>query len=236
MPNLIDQYIEKHRMELLNNPVNAKIFGRPTMDDFLRRCEELRNQLRLSQQEIEDGVHSACDFFGIPYPMMIIDLSDKKYGQTMFVSSNPSSYEDDVICYNVKQLQSLGVHDKSAFTLIMTHECAHRIYQTYKFGGPFDGAWAQELACDFYMGVRSVIEQLNIQSVIDGLSQQTGCPTHPDGDLRQDVVRFGINVVLQFMHNGTALKLENFHNAIMVYLSALEMDLNMKARKYYRQE
>lgn len=240
MSNLLEQYlhnhqtIQKHRMELLNHPVNAKIFGRQSMDEFLRRCEQLRNQFQLSQQEIEDGIHSACDFFGIDYPMLIIDLTDKKYGQTMFVNVDPVSFTDDVICYNIRQLQELGVRNMDAFTLIMTHECAHRYYQQFPFDGPFDGQWKEELTCDFYMGVRSVLEQLKIGGVLEGTSRMQGGKTHPDGDLRKDAIQFGINTVLQFLTNGTKCSLDNFHKAVLVYLSALEMDLSERAARYVR--
>ena len=232
MPNLLDQYRQQQQMKLLNNPVNIEMFGRVSMDDFLHRCEELRNQLDLSRQEIQDGIYSACNFFGIAYPMLIIDLTDKKYGQTMFVNVDPASFTDDVICYNIRQLQNLGVKNKDAFTLIMTHECAHRYYQKVKFDGPFNGHWKEELSCDFFMGVRSVLEQLDIRGVIEGLGKLPGCDTHPDGNLRQDVIQFGINTVLQFVDNKTPFTLKNFDYAIIVYLSALNMDLAAKADKY----
>lgn len=231
--NLLDQYLEKMNRESPETQV-YKHFGRPTMDDFLRRCEQLKNQLQLSQQEIEEGIHSACDFFGIAYPMLIIDLSNKKYGQTMFVNVDPVSFTDDVICYNIRQLQNLGVKNRDAFTLIMTHECAHRYYQQFPFDGPFEGHWKEELTCDFYMGVRSVLEQLTIGGVLEGTSRMQGCQTHPDGDLRKDAIQFGINTVLQFLHNGTPCILENFHKAILVYLSAEEMDLSERASRYER--
>lgn len=232
MSNLIDEYLKKQQWERLNDPVNTRIFSHITMADFMRRCQQLKGQLNLSQLEIEEGIHSACDFFGIAYPMLIIDLTNKKYGQTMFVNVDPVSFTDDVICYNIRQLQDLGVKDKAAFSLIMTHECAHRYYQRFPFDGPFGGHWKGELTCDFFMGVRSVIEQLDIRGVIGGLGKLPGCDTHPDGDLRQDVIRFGINTVLQFISNGTPRSLEYFHKAIVAYLSALDMDLYERAARY----
>lgn len=229
--NLIAQYRAKMRQESRETQTH-KVFGRVSMDDFLRRCEQLKDQLRLSQQEIEEGIHSACNFFGIAYPMLIIDLTNKKYGQTMFVNVDPVSFNDDVICFNTRQLQELGVRNKDAFTLIMTHECAHRYYQQFPFDGPFGGHWKEELACDFYMGVRSVIEQLDIRGVISGIRYLQGGKTHPDGDLRRDAIQFGINTVLQFLNNGTPRTLANFHTAILAYLSALDMDLYARAAKY----
>lgn len=232
MSSLLDKYRQMRYEDLVNEPMYRKMFGPGSMDDFLRRCQQLKEQLKISQQEIEDAIHSACDFFGISYPMLIIDLTNKKYGQTMFVNVNPESFSDDVICFNIRQLQELGVKNKDAFTLIMTHECAHRLYQQVQFDGPFDGHWKEELACDFYMGVRSVLEQLDILGVVEGIGNTEGCCTHPDGELRQDAIRFGINTVLQFLSNGTEMKIENFHNAILAYLAALDMDLSERAGRF----
>lgn len=231
--NLLDIFREKMNRESADTD-KYKYFRRVSMDDFIKRCNELKDKLSLSQQEIEEAIHSACDFFGIAYPMLIIDLSNKKYGQTMFVNVDPVSFTDDVICYNIRQLQNLGVKNKDAFTLIMTHECAHRYYQQFPFDGPFEGHWKEELTCDFYMGVRSVLEQLTIGGVLEGTSRMQGCQTHPDGDLRKDAIQFGINTVLQFLNNGTPCILENFHKAILVYLSAEEMDLSERASRYER--
>lgn len=231
MTNLLDKYRKEHNLEPPETQV-YKYFRRVTMDDFIKRCEQLKDRLSLSQQEIEEAIHSACDFFGIAYPMLIIDLSSKKYGQTMFVNTDPVSFNDDVICYSIQQLQELGVTDKDAFSLIMTHECAHRYYQQFSFDGPFEGHWKEELACDFYMGVRSVLQQMNIRGVLNGMYKLSGSPTHPDGDLRKDAIQFGINTVLQFLNNGTPRTLENYHKAILSYLCALDMDLYARAAKY----
>mgnify|MGYP003321784542 CR=1 FL=1 len=111
MTNLLDKFRKEHNLEPPESQV-YKYFRRVSMDDFIKRCNELKDRLSLSQQEIEDAIHSACDFFGIAYPMLIIDLSNKKYGQTMFVNTDPVSFNDDVICYSIQQLQELGVTDK----------------------------------------------------------------------------------------------------------------------------
>ena len=233
MTNLLDIYREEQHRKFLETQAR-NVFRPVSMDDFIRRCSQLREQLKLTQMEIEEGIHSACDFFGIAYPMLIIDLSNKKYGQTMFVNMDRSSFADDVICYNIHQLQDLGVKNKDAFTLIMTHECAHRYYQQFKFDGPFNGHWKEELTCDYYMGVRAALEQRDINGVIAGLGKSPGCDTHPDGDLRQDAINFGITTVLQFIKNGTPFTLNNFHNAITVYLSALDYDLLDRAGRHVR--
>ena len=76
-------------------------------------------------------------------------------GQTMFVNFNPGSYEDDVLCFNMQQLVDMKVDSKDAFSLVMTHECAHRVLQNTQLPGINNGIWEHELAADFLMGCRA---------------------------------------------------------------------------------
>ena len=78
---------------IFNNPA-FNFFGRPTMDDFFG----------LSEADINDVIKSACDFFNIPMPRMIQDLTNVKDGQTMFVNWDRGSYYDDILCYNMQQI------------------------------------------------------------------------------------------------------------------------------------
>ncbi len=54
-----------------------------------------------SEADINDAIKSACDFFNIPMPRMIQDLTNVKDGQTMFVNWDRGSYYDDILCYNI---------------------------------------------------------------------------------------------------------------------------------------
>lgn len=204
-----------------------------SIDDFPFKRACMHNQLLLLTQElIEHTLHTACDFFGIPYPAMIADLTNRQNGQTMFVNTDSSSYSDDILCYNLRQLQLLGVSNEGAFSLVMTHECAHRVYQRTQFGGPFNGSWAEELACDYYMGVRAVMDQLNIQGVLNGIRNASGGTSHPDGDLRQDVILFGKESVLRLLAIGIPCTFENLHKEIIVYLTRKGRELELRAQRY----
>ena len=217
---------------MVDNSTYLSLWGHVSMDDFLRRSERLRNQLHLSQEEVEHAIHTACDFFGIPYPAIIADLTNRQNGQTMFVNTNPTTFDDDILCFNLRQLQSLGVSNEGAFSLVMTHECAHRVYQRSLFGGPFNGAWAEELACDYYMGARAVMDQLNIQGVLNGMGKTCGSTSHPDGDLRQNVILFGKDSALRLLALGIPCTFENLHKEIIVYLTRKGNELELRAQKY----
>ncbi|WP_418868512.1 hypothetical protein [Segatella hominis] len=59
----------------------------------------------MSEADINDAIKSACDFFNIPMPKMIQDLTNVKDGQTMFVNYwDRGSYYDDILCYNMQQI------------------------------------------------------------------------------------------------------------------------------------
>lgn len=79
------------------------------------------NKFGLSQKDIEDAIKSACDFFNIPMPAMIHDLTNVENGQTMFINYNPRSYDDDVLCFNMQQLVDMKVDSKEAFQGGPTH-------------------------------------------------------------------------------------------------------------------
>ena len=136
------------------NTLWFQMFTHTSMDEFMRLSQRFR-RFGLSDEDIRDAIKSACDFFNIPMPRMIQDLTNAQNGQTMFVNWDRGSYYDDVLCFNMQQLIDMNVDSKEAFSLVMTHECAHRVLQATPFPGINDGVWENELAADFFMGVRA---------------------------------------------------------------------------------
>lgn len=191
---------------------------RPTMDDFLHDVEERFRIFRLSSSDLGNAIESACRFFGIPTPDVVYDLTNAQNGQTMFVNYDSTTYGDDILCFNLRQLQQLGVTTQDAFSLIMTHECAHRYFQRTTFHGFNHGAWEEELACDFFMGVRATMEHMDISRVTAGLGNTPCSPTHPDGALRQDIITFGQQAVAELQQAGLPLTLPNFMSQFSRYL------------------
>lgn len=172
-------------------------FPRPTMEGFLRGGD-LRSLKGMTEQEIKDAINSACEFFGIPFPAFIQDLSNFKFGCTMFVNIDPTSLEDDILYYNMNELARLHVGTKEAFSLIMTHECAHRYLQCVRFEGPCNGSWQNELAADFLMACRAGLFGMNqINNVMEGLGQSPGSKSHPKGYLRVNFIKHGLQVAQQ---------------------------------------
>ena len=98
----------------------------------------------------------------------------------------------------MEELKRLGISSKDAFSLVMTHECTHRVLQNTILPGLNKGQWEQELCCDFFMGVRCGLDKLSQQafnSVRNGLGQSPGARTHPTGKLRYDVMSYALTYV-----------------------------------------
>jgi len=208
---------------------------RPTMDDFIRRAEEKFSTLfNMSMEDITKGIQSACDFFGLEYPNMVLNLTNQPKGGTMVYNINTSTDADDILCYDLEQLMSLGMTTKESFTLIMTHECAHRYFQGFCFPGLNNGQWEQELACDFFIGVRSVIEQLDANRVAEGLGSTSGADTHPDGDLRKQVIMEGKNAVMYLRANQIPLTLQNCLACFENYRRVIEPTIFAREQKYLK--
>ena len=178
------------------------------MDEFLALSRRF-SRFGLTQDDIRDAVKSACDFFNIPQPRMIQDLTNTPGGQTMFVNWDRGSYYDDVLCFNMQQLIDMKVDTKEAFSLVMTHEAAHRVLQNTQFYGPNNGAWEQELCCDYFMGVRAGLWNMDVSKVTMGLITTSGSQTHPEGTLRALFIRYGRYHVKEMQQHGIPLTIQN---------------------------
>ena len=203
--------------EIFNNPVN-QAFNRVSMDDFLHLCNKYQ-VYHMSQQDICDAIQSACDFFHIPSPRVIHDMTHVRNGQTAFLNRDRGSFYDDEISFNLDQLIAMNIETKTAFSLVMTHECAHRVFQNTIFYGINNGAWEQELCADFFMGVRAGLRNLaDIESVAIGLYHTCASPTHPEGALRTLFVRHGKYAGLELKSAGVPLTVQNLFNKFNEYL------------------
>ncbi len=205
---------------------------RPTMDGFLQEAANRFSSIfNLSTQEITSAIQSACAFFGMPYPQFVLDLTNEG-GQTMFCNYDKTSYQDDVICYNLRQLHSLGATNQVALSLIMTHECAHRYFQQSTFHGANNGAWEEELTCDYFMGVRAAIQNLDIRSVALGLARTGGAKSHPDGDLRYNAILYGMQTVEKYQTTGVPLTMDNFVEGAKHLLGILKPTIFVRRQRY----
>ena len=219
---------------IFDNPA-FQFFKRPTMDDFLKRCQQRFQRFGLSDEDVYEAIKSACDFFNIPMPRMIQDLTNVQNGQTMFVNWDRGSYYDDVLCFNMQQLIDMKVDSKEAFSLVMTHECGHRVLQNTQFPGVANGQWESELCPDFFMGCRAGLWNMNaIDKVVMGLILTDGSPSHPEGTLRALFIRHGKYIVPEMHRRGIPLTIQNLINEFMAFRQQNLNELLNQQHKYYR--
>lgn len=151
-----------------------------------------KSKYGITEDECVKGILAACDFFGIPMPRTIENLTNKPDGATMLRPFSPNSLTDDVLCYDLQELKVLGVNNYIGFTAVFTHECAHRVFQNRLLPGPDFGQWESELVADYFMGVRASLEGQDITVVKNELARHShGCGTHPIGKLRWEYTTYG---------------------------------------------
>lgn len=219
---------------IFDNPA-FQFFKRPTMEDFLKRCQQRFKRFGLSDADVYEAIKSACDFFNIPMPRMIQDLTNVQNGQTMFVNWDRGSYYDDVLCFNMQQLIDMKVDSKEAFSLVMTHECGHRVLQNTQFPGVANGQWESELCPDFFMGCRAGLWNMNaIDKVVMGLILTDGSPSHPEGTLRALFIRYGKYIAPEMHRRGIPLTIQNLINEFMAFRQQNFNEILNQQHKYYR--
>ena len=219
---------------IFDNPA-FQFFKRPTMDDFLKRCQQRFQRFGLSDADVYEAIKSACDFFNIPMPRMIQDLTNVQDGQTMFVNWDRGSYYDDVLCFNMQQLIDMKVDSKDAFSLVMTHECGHRVLQNTQFPGVANGQWESELCPDFFMGCRAGLWNMNaIDKVVMGLILTDGSPSHPEGTLRALFIRHGKHIAPEMHRRGIPLTIQNLINEFIAFRQQNLNEILNQQHKYYR--
>ena len=219
---------------IFDNPA-FQFFKRPTMDDFLKRCQQRFQRFGLSDADVHEAIKSACDFFNIPMPRMIQDLTNVQNGQTMFVNWDRGSYYDDVLCFNMQQLIDMKIDSKDAFSLVMTHECGHRVLQSTQFPGVANGQWESELCPDFFMGCRAGLWNMNaIDKVVMGLILTDGSPSHPEGTLRALFIRHGKYIAPEMHRRGIPLTIQNLINEFMAFRQQNLNEILNQQHKYYR--
>ena len=206
---------------------------RPTMDGFLRQAEEhFRDLFQLNIAEITDAIQSACKFFELSYPYMVLDVSRQPQGGTMVYNMDPTTDADDILYYDLNQLTAIGITNKDSFSLIMTHECAHRYFQECDFPGLNNGQWERELACDYFMGARGAIEDLRILAVANGIGSTPGADTHPDGDLRKRAIMAGYQMVQTMVQDNIPITLDNIMRGFNDFRAVYAPTIFAREQKY----
>ena len=144
----------------------------------------------LSDKEIAESIKRASDFFHLNSPKDI-----REDWTTGVICGMKESSKDDVLIFNREQMKDIGITDQEGFDLVMTHEGGHRALQS------LEGRYTQhqeELCCDFLAGVRAGLNGMDENKLILALENTVESDSHPDGLLRAEVIKSGVQYSKEF--------------------------------------
>lgn len=152
---------------------------------------DAQQHFELSDSEIAQSVKEASAFFHLDNPLFI-----HEYRNTGVFTNLPFTDNDDIMVFNREQMQNMGITDKEAFDLVMTHECTHRMLQN---NSDLFSQYQEELCCDFMSGVRAGLNNMDITQVENALADQPEGTAHPIGSLRVEALNDGQQFAEQYM-------------------------------------
>lgn len=162
----------------------------------------------LPDEAVENAVHRACEFFGIP-EVPIIEADG-----TCVWTNDATSLADDLFGFNREQLMGMGVSGEDSLTLVYTHECAHRCLQN-----TFLNLWTEELACDYFSGVHAGLNNINLDNFESSLGCTEGSPSHPTGALRAQFIEAGRQVAIDMCESDMDVTFDNCLTKLNQYLN-----------------
>lgn len=145
----------------------------------------------LSDKEIAESVQKASDFFHLSSPKDI-----REDWTTGVILGMKEKSNDDILCFNRKQMKEMGITDREGFDLVMTHEGAHRALQ---FMESRYNSHQEELCCDFLTGVRAGLNGMDEEKLVLSLQDTFESESHPDGLLRAEAIKSGVQFAKEYM-------------------------------------
>jgi len=169
---------------------------------YMRRHEaNVFNAIFYDKEEVteDDICHIITDvatFFDLPKP----EINDKceSFAEVLLGDKNGECE----LSYNLEMLRKVGINNKDAFTLCFVHEISHQVFHRHQFMLFCSERWMQELAADLTAGLYAERHNLATGKFKYALSRQKYSITHPDGELRKEIVECGRHYLEQQMVNG----------------------------------
>lgn len=165
---------------------NANIF-----DVFFSDKENIGNE------EIVTTIEDVAEFFGLPVPI----LHDKCMTLAEVMVGDCAT--ECELYYNWQLMEKAGINNRDSLCLSIVHELSHQLLYQTRFLLFENELWIQELAADMIVGAFSTIGN----DVATGkykyvLKQLSASMTHPDGNLRAAVVKYGRYYVTRLREEG----------------------------------
>lgn len=182
------------------------------LDSLLQETQTMiqeNNDFLLPDEMVHNAVSRACDFFGLPEAPI---LENTAVG---VLPHDIGTVKDDVFAFNREQLMNMGISGEDSLTLVYTHECAHRALQNYE---DLSGKEI-ELACDFFAGVHAGMGGMDAELLVDALGETSESESHPDGELRAEIIEYGQSYAQSMMSQGMPVTFEGCMTVIHDFLS-----------------
>lgn len=205
----------------------TKLFLRISMEDFIEKYMQKR-LTGISKEEILKLIHDTCLFFNQPNLSIVHEVNDSNINAQMLSHAN-EEYGQDALYYNIEELSRIGITSIDAFKMILTHELAHRFFKNKKFYGWNQGAWECELACDFFVGVRSQTELISSTGMRWALKDSHGSHHHPPGYLRLQIIEFGKDIACKLLKQSRPITFD-------LYLKAYNFFIEKNAEVIFKEQ
>lgn len=195
--------------------VNSDIFH--TNQNSLSECgfDDIRQLYgeNMSDDVIFKSVGETCNFFNIGEPAIVTEE-----WTTGIYANNDSTLQDDVHIFNREQLLNLGISGTESLDLVMTHEGTQRILQDIEH---IDfNTHQEELCCDYMIGVRAGLNNIDISQIEDTLMYTLESETHPVGVERVESIEAGLHFAQHYFAEYNMAPrfydcLENFKDVVL---------------------
>lgn len=153
----------------------------------------------VTEDDIQCIITDVAAFFGLPKPE--INSWCESFAEVL-LGDKAGECE---LSYNLEMLRKVGINNKDAFTLCFVHEMAHLMLCNHRFMLFCSERWIQELAADLTAGLYADRHLLATGKFKYALSVQKHCMTHPDGELRKEIVECGRHYLERKMEDGAKI-------------------------------
>lgn len=198
----VNPYIDNSSVELINS-IKAIDY------ESINSAESFFHHYRggLSLEDVQDAIQNASDFFNMESPQVVTE------GWTTGVFNRDlTTVRDDVLVFNLDQLEEMGITERDGLDLVITHENTHRALQSLD---THFSDHQEELCCDYMAGVRAGLNAIDTTQMAESLVNNPESLTHPAGTLRVEAIQEGYEYAqsyfAEFGHSPTFLDcLEHF--------------------------
>lgn len=189
---------------------------------FMRRDDDsifsalFHDKEDVSTDEVEKFVSDTAKFFDLPLPHVhnscetlakIVSYSDAKYA----------------VFYDWEKLSKVGINNKAAFKLLLTHELCHHVFKKARFGFCRNESWNQELMSDFVAGIRSIMNFIPCGKYKYAIGTTKASLTHPPGYYRKGLFDLGRQSGEEWYKSGKSF---NIHDVVDAFCEIMEVNKN----------